>query len=157
MTKDACKESSASCIEQDYISDDGKCRIIWLCHWAYIVTCDEVYRVVNPFRRDGGLRKFVELQRVGAVDDTVVNRISYSHQAVCGSVLPCMVHDAAEHSQCIVYARLVTDDAPLDCFAGWDAIMSVRCGLAETVAMCVDACMMMHGFDAQGATVMLMD
>ena len=62
----ARKESSASYIEQDYISDDGKCRIIWLCHRAYIVSDDEVYRVVNPFRRDGELREFVELQRVDA-------------------------------------------------------------------------------------------
>lgn len=153
----ACKESSASCIEQDYISDDGKCRIIWLCHWAYIVTGAEVYRVINPFRRDGRLRKFVKLQRVGAVDDTVVNRIIESHQAVCGSIMPCMVHVGGEHGRCIVYAHLVTDDIPFDRFVGWDAIMSVRCSLADTVAMCVDACMMMHGSDAQGATVRLMD
>lgn len=155
--KYARKESSVPYIEQDYISDDGKCSIIWLCHWAYIVTGDEVYRVVNPFRRDGGLRKFVELQRVGAVDDAVVNRIIDRHQAVCGSVLPCMVHVAAEHSRCIVYAHLVTDDMPYNRFDGWDAIMPVRCSLADTVAMCVDACMMMHGSDAQGAAVKLMD
>lgn len=148
---------AASHIAHDYISDDGKCRIIWLCHWAYIVICDEVYRVVNPFRRDGGLRKFVELQRVGAVDDTVINRIINAHQAVCGSVLPCFVQLDADHNRCIVYAHLVTDDMPFDRFVGWDAIMSVRCGLAHTVAMCVDACMMMHGSDTQGATVRLMD
>lgn len=153
----ACKDSCASCNEQDYISDDGKCCIIWLCHWAYIVIDDEVYRVVNPFRRDGGLRKFVELQRVGAVDDTVLNRIIVSHQAVCGSTLPCMVCVAGEHSRCIVYAYLVTDDNPFDRFNGWDAIMSVRCSLADTVAMCVDACMMMHGHDASGMRVELMD
>lgn len=153
----ARKETNASYIEQDYVSDDGKCRIIWLCHWAYIVTGGEVYRVVNPYRRDGGLRKFVELQRVGAVDDAVINRIIDSHQAVCGSVLPCMVHLDGEHSQCIVYAHLVTDDMPIGRFVGWDAIMPVRCSLADTVAMCVDACMMMHGSDAQGATVRLMD
>jgi hypothetical protein len=153
----ARKESRASYIEQDYISDDGKCRIIWLCHWAYIVIDGEVYRVVNPFRRDGGLRKFIELQRVGAVDDTVINRIIDSHYAVCGSVLPCMVHLGGEHSRCIVYAHLVTDDMPFDRFVGWDAIMLVRCSLADTIAMCVDACMMMHGHDVSGMRVELMD
>lgn len=29
----ACKTLSTSNIEQDYISDDGKCHIIWLCHY----------------------------------------------------------------------------------------------------------------------------
>lgn len=153
----ARKESSVSYIEQDYISGDGECRVIWLCHWAYIVIDDEVYRVVNPFRRDGGLRKRVELQRVGAVDDAAINRIIDTHQAVCGSVLPCMVHVAGGHSRCIVYAHLVTDDMPSDCFVGWDAIMMVRCSLEHTVAMCVDACAMMHGHDASGMCVKLMD
>lgn len=151
----ARKSFSASHIEQDYISDDGRCRIRWLCRWAYIVIGDEVYRVVNPFRRDGGLRKRVELQRVGAVDDDVLRAIAVNdaHQAVCGSVLPCIVSAGGEHNNCIVYARLVTDDMPIDRFVGWDAIMSVRCSLAATVAMCVDACTMMHGHDAQGAVV----
>lgn len=150
----ARKESN---IEQDYISDDSECRIIWQRHWAYIIIGDEVYRVVNPFRRDGGLRKVVKLQRVGAVDDNVVNRITDRHYAVCSSVLPCMVYVAAEHNRCIVYARIATDDLPFDRFVGWDAIMPVRCSLADTVAMCVDACMMMHGSDAQGVTVRLID
>lgn len=60
----ASVNTAASHIAQDYISDDGKCCIFWLCHRAYIVSGVEAYRVVNPFRRDGGLREFVELQRV---------------------------------------------------------------------------------------------
>lgn len=71
----ARKTSIASHIVQDYISDDGKCRVLWLCNWAYIVIGVEVYRVVNPFRRDGGLRKRVELQRVGSVDDAVIKSV----------------------------------------------------------------------------------
>ena len=71
--------STASHIDQYYISDRLNSRVMWLCHQAYIVIDSEIYRVVKPFRLDGGLRKRVELQRVGAVDDTVINRIIDSH------------------------------------------------------------------------------
>lgn len=50
----ARKTSIASFIEQDY--EVGGCRVMWICHRAYIVIDDEVYRVLNPFRRDRGLR-----------------------------------------------------------------------------------------------------
>lgn len=50
----ARKTSIAAFIEQDY--EVGGCCVMWLCHRAYIVKGEEVYRVLNPFRRDGGLR-----------------------------------------------------------------------------------------------------
>lgn len=98
---------------EEWASHDGHSHVIWVGGYAYIVACGEVYRVIDPYKRAGGLRKRVELQRVGCVDD-------------------------AE-------------------FGVADVAMTVRCGLAVTMAMCVDACMMMHGSDAQGATVKLMD
>lgn len=45
---------------------------------------------------------------------------------------------------------------PFDYKGRWDAIMVDRCNLAYSVAMCVDACMM-HGYDASGMRVRLMD
>ena len=132
-------------------------HVVWVSGVPYVIAHDETYRIDNAWTAKCKFRKRVKLQRVGTVDDTVINRIIDSHQAVCGSVLPCMVHVSGENSRCIVYAHLVTDDMPFDRFVGWDAIMPVRCSLVDTVAMCVDACMMIHGYDAQGATVRLMD
>lgn len=102
----------------EWASHDGHCRVIWVGDYAYIAAYDEVYRVIDPYKRAGGLRKRIELQRVGVVAD---------------------------------------DDTPYAEFGAADVAMTVRCGLVVTLAICVDACMMMHGSDAQGATVRLMD
>lgn len=145
----------------EWASHDGHCRVLWVGGYAYIVAYDEVYRVLDPYKRAGGLRKRIELQRVGAVDDAVLRSVACydGHQALCKSVLPCHVRAVAgEHNRCVVYVHFVAeDDAPYSEFGVADVAMTVRCGLAVTLAMCVDACMMMHGSDAHGASVRLMD
>lgn len=60
---------------QYWMSDDCECEICWVGTNAYIVACGEVYRVIDPYKSNGGLRKRVELQRVGAVDDDVIDRV----------------------------------------------------------------------------------
>lgn len=150
--------SAARYTSEEWSSYDGRSYVIWVGGYAYIVADDEVYRVIDPYKRAGGLRKRVELQRVGNVDDEVINCLMQrgTHHVVCGTVLPCLVKLDGEHNRCIVYAQLIEDELFVH-YGGWDAIMIDRCNLACSVAMCVDACMMMHGHDASGMRVRLME
>lgn len=56
---------------EEWASHDGQSRVVWVGGYAYIVAYDEVYRVLDPYKRAGGLRKRIELQRVGVVEDAV--------------------------------------------------------------------------------------
>lgn len=143
---------------QYWMSDDCKCEITWVGTNAYISACGEVYRVINPFKSNGGLRKRVDLQRVGAVDDDVIDCIIQhgDHQAVCGTI-PCLVRIVEEGlNRCVAYAYFVPEPHELDTISAVaDAASVVTSSLAATVAMCVDACYTIYGFDADGERIML--
>lgn len=100
---------------QYWMSDDCECEIAWVGTNAYIVACGEVYRVINPFKSNGGLRKRVELQRVGVVDDDVIACIQHGdHQAVCGTI-PCLVRIVErELNRCVAYAYFVPEPREID-------------------------------------------
>lgn len=142
---------------QHWMSDDCECEITWVGTNAYIIACGEVYRVVNPYKSNGGLRKRVELQRVGAVDDDVIACIQHGdHQAVCGTI-PCLVRIVeGELNRLVVRAYFVPEPREIDTISAMaDAESVVTSSLEATVAMCVDACYTVYGFDADGERIML--
>lgn len=143
---------------EEWASHDGQSRVVWVGGYAYIVACDEVYRVLDPYKRAGGLRKRIELQRVGAVEDAVVDGcLQHASGVICDGAIPCWVAVGGEHATPFVYAQsLSVDIDDIDTLV-WDVVCASHVELSACIAMCVDACMMMHGSDAQGATVRLMN
>lgn len=142
---------------QYWMSDDCESEIVWVGTNAYIFACGEVYRVINPFKSNGALRKRVKLQRVGAVDDDVIACIQHGdHQAVCGAI-PCLVRIVEnEFNRCVARAYFVPEPREIDTISSMaDAACIITTSLAATVAMCVDACYTIYGFDADGERIKL--
>lgn len=145
---------------EEWASHDGQSRVVWVGGYAYIVACDEMYRVINPYKRAGGLRKRIELQRVGAVEDAVVDGcLQRASGVICDGAIPCCVVVGGEHDYPVVYAQslsLSDDIDDIDALA-WDVVCAPHVELSACISLCVDACMMMHGHDASGMRAKLMD
>lgn len=137
-------------------AENGKGVVVWVDSFAYVIVGDEAYRVVNAFTRRG-LRMRPTLIRVGSMCDDVLDTLFWQGQVFCLSSVPCHIKFSAEDSA--IYGGYVSSG--VNGYGGndaWDVAVPLIAGEAMTMAaVCVDACAMLHGSDAQGATVKLMD
>lgn len=140
-----------------WCAENGKDALVWVDSFCYIIVGDEVYRVDNAFTHRG-LRMYPTLSKVGGMCDEVVDTLLYHGQAFCGASVMCHVKIKSKDNT-MVYVGYV-DDA-IDGYGSdnsWDVVqpLKVADGMA-IVAACVDACSMMHCYDAHGASINLMD
>lgn len=138
-----------------WCAENDKGCVVWVESYAYVIVCDEAYRVDNAFTCRG-LRMRPTLSKVGCMCDEVVNELLLRGQAFCCAGILCHVKLSADGVIRVGYA----DDA-VNGYGGndaWDVVIPHNVGDTMTMAAaCVDACAMLHGSDTQGAAIRLMD
>lgn len=136
-------------------AENGKGTVLWVDSFAYVIVGNEAYRVDNAFTRRG-LRMCPTLIRVGSMCDDAVDALLWHRQVFCRASVPCHVKFSADYGE--IYAGYVDSGVNGEGNDAWDVGVPIIAGEVMTrAAVCVDACAMLHGFDAQGATVKLMD
>lgn len=140
-----------------WCAENGKDAVVWVDSFVYIIVGGDVYRVDNPFTCRG-LRMYSTLSKVGGLCDDVVDTLLYYGQAFCGASVMCHVKIKSKDNT-MVYVGYV-DDA-VDGYGSdnsWDVVQPLKvCDITAIVAACVDACSMIHCYDAHGASIKLMD